>query len=140
MLSKKDISEAALALDPAYAQAYSGLAFSYYVMALMGVRPADELKHLAIAAAEKALAIDPSDSESYTVLAVLAGIFDYDWTRAEKHHVKSVTVDQVSPRSELAVKPVNTAWATASSGAPNSEGSPAVLIFTILVINHHLLS
>jgi hypothetical protein len=31
-----------------------------------------------------ALATDPSDSESHTVLAVMAGMFDYDWNRAEK--------------------------------------------------------
>ncbi len=97
----KEHFEQALAIDPNYAQAYSGLALTYYVLAVMGAAPASELKPLAILAAEKALAIDPSDSEAYAVLAVLAGMFDYDWKRAERNHLKSVTVEQVSPRARF---------------------------------------
>ena len=86
-------------IDPAYAQAYSGLALCYYVLALMSPKPIGEMRLLAISAAEKALAIDPSDSDSHTVLAVMAGLLGYDWDRAEKHHLKSVSVEHVSPRA-----------------------------------------
>ena len=101
VLKAKEHFEQAAAIDPNYAQAYSGLALAYYVLALMGMGPIAEMKRQAIAAAEKALAIDTSDSESYTVLAVLADIFDHDWTSAENHHVKSVSVDNVSPRARF---------------------------------------
>jgi tetratricopeptide (TPR) repeat protein len=87
--------------DPNYAQAHSGLALCYYVLALMGAKPAGEMTQLANAAAEKALALDPSDSESHAVLATMAGIFDYDWNRSEKHHLKSVAVEHVSPRARF---------------------------------------
>jgi Tfp pilus assembly protein PilF len=88
-----------LAIDPNYAQALSGLALCYYVLAVMGAKPAGEMTPPANSAAEKAIAIDPSDSESHTVLAVMAEIFDYDWNRAEKHHRMSVAVERVSPRA-----------------------------------------
>jgi len=97
----KDHFERALAIDPDYAQAHSGLALSYCVLGAMGARPVSEMKPLAIRAAESALAIGPSDSESHTVLAVTAGIFDYDWERAGKHHLKSVTCEHVSPRARF---------------------------------------
>ena len=97
----KEHFEQALAIDPNYAQAWSGLALSYYVLGAMGALPISEMQPQARLAAEKALVLDPSDSESHTVLALMAGIFDYDWDRAEKHHVKSVTVEHVSPRARF---------------------------------------
>jgi eukaryotic-like serine/threonine-protein kinase len=93
--------EQAIAIDPVYAQAYSGAALCYYVLAAMAIRPAGEMLPMATAAAQKALAIDPSDSESYAVLGVLAAMFDHDWNRAEQHFLKSVSVDQVSPRAHF---------------------------------------
>jgi tetratricopeptide (TPR) repeat protein len=50
---------------------------------------------LAKAAAEKALAIDPASSEAHSVLATVAGIFDYDWTLAETHHRKAMAAEPV---------------------------------------------
>jgi len=67
--------EKALAIDPNYAQAYSGLALTYYVLAVMDAAPASELKPLAILAAEKALAIDPSDSGVVHGVSSVSGNF-----------------------------------------------------------------
>ncbi len=50
---------------------------------------------------EQALAIDPSDSESYTVLACAAGLFDHDWERAGNNFAKAVSVENVSPRARF---------------------------------------
>ncbi len=91
--------ELAIAIDPDYAQAYSGLALCYYVLANMGARPLSEMKHLAKHAAEKALALDPTDSDAHTVLGGMAGIFDYDWEVARGHHLKAIAGDTVSPRA-----------------------------------------
>ena len=101
VLKAKEHFERALAIDPNYAQAYSGIALCYYVLAAMGARPADELTPLVYSAAEKALAIDPSDSETHMVLAVMAGVFNYDWACAGKHHRMSVECENVSPRARF---------------------------------------
>ncbi|MDB4908006.1 MAG: serine/threonine protein kinase [Gemmatimonadetes bacterium] len=97
----KEQFDRALAIDPSYAQAYSGLALCHYVLALMGVRPLEEMKLLARQAAEKALAIDPNDSDSHMVLAVMAGVFDFDWTTASRSFQKALAGEHVSPRARF---------------------------------------
>jgi len=77
----KEHFEQALAIDPNYAQAWSGLALCYYVLALMGVLPYGEATDRIHQIAEKALAIDASDSEAHLVLAMTAGVLNYDWER-----------------------------------------------------------
>jgi TolB-like protein len=52
----KECFEQALAIDPNYTLAYSGLARYYYTLATLGIMPAREAAPLAKSAAEKALA------------------------------------------------------------------------------------
>jgi serine/threonine-protein kinase len=100
-LKAKEEFERAVEIDPAYPEAYSGLAFTYYLLATFGVKPAAEMNPMARAAAEKALEIDPSDSESHAVLAVLAGVHDHDWETAASRHALSLQAGQISPRAHL---------------------------------------
>jgi serine/threonine protein kinase/Tfp pilus assembly protein PilF len=93
----KDCLGQALAIDPNYAPAYAGLAGYYYGLAVLGIEPAAGVAHLAISAAEKALAIDPANSEAHSVLAIMAGVFDYDWKVAEKHHRIAIAAEPVPP-------------------------------------------
>jgi TolB-like protein/tetratricopeptide (TPR) repeat protein len=93
----KEEFERALAIDPHYAQAYSGLALCYYVLAAMGARPFGELTPFATLMAEKALSIDPTDSDAHTVLGLISGVFNFDWERAGKHHLLCVTGENDSP-------------------------------------------
>jgi eukaryotic-like serine/threonine-protein kinase len=95
MAKGKECFEQALAIDPQYAQAYSGLAAYYYTLAVLAMKPAGAMLPLAKAAAEKALAIDPASSEAHSVLATVAGIFDYDWIVAETHHRKAMAAEPV---------------------------------------------
>jgi serine/threonine-protein kinase len=94
MAKAKECFDQALAIDPQYAQAYSGLAAYYYTLAVLTLKPAGDMP-LAKAAAEKALAIDPASSEAHSVLATVAGIFEYDWTVAETHHRKAMAAEPV---------------------------------------------
>jgi hypothetical protein len=48
-------------------------------------------------AAEKALAIDPADSEAHSALASIAAMFDYDWKAAEQHFRKAMAAEPVPP-------------------------------------------
>jgi serine/threonine-protein kinase len=95
----KEHFEQASILDPAYAQAYSGLAFCYFVLASQGAGPVGDLTQLAIQAAEKALALDPSDSDAHTLLGVMASVFNYQWKQAETHFLRALACEQVSPRA-----------------------------------------
>ena len=81
----KECFEHALAIDPNYASAYSGLAGYYSALLLYGIKPTGDMAPLAKSAAEKALAIDAANSEAHSVLACLAAIWHYDWKTAEVH-------------------------------------------------------
>ena len=70
--------------DPAYAPAYVGLADSYNQLGtvLIGGQPPTEIRPLAIAAARKALEIDPDLAEAHAALAY-ARLYDWEWAAAE---------------------------------------------------------
>jgi TolB-like protein/Tfp pilus assembly protein PilF len=87
----KEFFEQALAIDPNYAPAYSGLAAYSFSLVGIGIKPTGDVASLAKSTAEKALAIDPANSEAHSVLATMAAICDYDWEMAEKHHRKAMT-------------------------------------------------
>jgi len=93
----REFFEQALAIDPNYASPYSGLAVYYYTLATFGIRPAGEVAPLVKSAAEKALAIDPADSEAHSALASIAAMFDYDWKAAEQHFRKAMAAEPVPP-------------------------------------------
>jgi serine/threonine protein kinase len=93
----KECFEQALAIDPNYAPAHSGLAMYYLSLAGLSMKPVGEVAPLAKSAAEKALAIDPANSEAHSVLAGMAAIFDYDWKAAETHHRKAMATEPVPP-------------------------------------------
>ena len=101
-LSAVGYFERAVSIDPHYAQAYSGLALCYFVAGGLGTRPVSEMRPLAKLAAQKALAVAPAQSEAQIVLALVAGIFDYDWKEAEKHHLCSLAGENVHPRAHFA--------------------------------------
>lgn len=70
--------------DPAYAPAYSGLADCYNQLGtvLIGGQPPTEIRPQAIAAARKALEIDPELPEAHAALAY-ARLYDWQWAAAE---------------------------------------------------------
>jgi TolB-like protein/Tfp pilus assembly protein PilF len=80
----KDYFDQAIVRDPGYALAYVGLA-NYYVAAPdYGPIPENEAAPKAKAAAEKALAIDPSSAEAHAALAgSLWSLFDFRAAEAE---------------------------------------------------------
>ena len=78
----RECLERAIQLDPDYALPHSTLAeYYYYLAALMEVRPRDVIPKM-IAAAEAAIALDPSAAEAYASRAVGRIIYYYDWQGA----------------------------------------------------------
>jgi serine/threonine protein kinase/TolB-like protein/Flp pilus assembly protein TadD len=75
--------KAAIDADPAYADAYAGLADCYNQFATVAVgRPPGENRALAIAAARKALEIDDQHAEAHAALG-FAKLYNWDWAGAE---------------------------------------------------------
>lgn len=81
----------AIAVEPSYAQAYSGLADSYLL--LSDWRPQAEVIPKARAAAERAVAIDPTLAEAHTSLALIAQNYDWDWKETERLYRRAIELN-----------------------------------------------
>jgi serine/threonine-protein kinase len=73
----------AIAKDPLYALAYSGIADCFSLLGLWGLLPPKEVYPKAKAAAKKALEIDKSLSEAHNSLGFVHAFYDWDWEAAE---------------------------------------------------------
>lgn len=73
----------AIHLDPAYPQAYAGLADSYLSLVLIAEPRPEELLLRARIAALAALRLDDSIAEAHTSLAYARFYYDWDWPGAE---------------------------------------------------------
>ena len=81
-----DCFEAALARDPAFALAYTGIADSWAMLGFdfFGGVPAAQGMPRAQAAARRALELDETLAEAHSPLGVTAMLYDRDWTEAER--------------------------------------------------------
>jgi TolB-like protein/DNA-binding winged helix-turn-helix (wHTH) protein/Tfp pilus assembly protein PilF len=79
--------------DPAYAQAYAGLAQSYALMAGYGGSLPTEAMPRARAAAHRALELDERLPEAHSALAVIAQNYDWDWATAEKQYRRAIQLN-----------------------------------------------
>jgi TolB-like protein len=79
----------AIDIDPAYAEAWAGLADSYYELST-AVLPAVEAMPKARAAALKALAIDPNMVEASATIAQVQAQYDWDWVTAEQSYKRAL--------------------------------------------------
>ena len=83
----------AIASDPNYAQAWSGLADSLVTIGnLENVRPSDYIPQ-ARDTARKALELDPNLAEAHAVLGRIAAHYDYDWATAENEYNKAIRLN-----------------------------------------------
>jgi tetratricopeptide (TPR) repeat protein len=82
----------AVAIDPAYAPAYVGLADSYIVLGNFGTYRPRAIDPLAKGAALKALEIDPELGEAYASLGNIQQNYDWDWAGAEKSFLRAIEV------------------------------------------------
>jgi TolB-like protein/Tfp pilus assembly protein PilF len=76
--------ESAIAKDPGYAAAYSGLADCYSKEGQFCIRPPKEAFPRARDAALRAIAIDPTLAEAHGSLALVLCLYDWDWDGAER--------------------------------------------------------
>lgn len=76
--------EKAIARDPNYPLPYVGVADGYAMLGVFGVLAPDEAFPRALAAANKALELDPELGEAHTSLAHIKGVYERDFAGAER--------------------------------------------------------
>ncbi len=85
--------EQAIAEDPGYALAYTGLADAYALEVDYRAIPVTEGMRRARAEAERALALDDSLAEAHTSLAWVTFIHDWDWDRAGREFRRAIELN-----------------------------------------------
>jgi TolB-like protein/DNA-binding winged helix-turn-helix (wHTH) protein/Tfp pilus assembly protein PilF len=88
----------AIAIDPSYAPAHSGLADSYRLLGAPGWevdQPADLLQK-AKAGAERALQLDPESSEAHAVLSMVKLDYDWDLAGSEREVLEAIRLNPSS--------------------------------------------
>jgi TolB-like protein len=80
----RDFFDRAIALDPGFAAAHSGMAVATFLPVFIGASPAHEAMPLARASAQRALDLDPFSQEAQGVLGIVAAVCEFDWKEAER--------------------------------------------------------
>jgi serine/threonine protein kinase/tetratricopeptide (TPR) repeat protein len=83
----------AIAKDPTYALAYSGLADCYTWLPAFAFLPPKEAYPKAKEAALKALELDDTLAEAHTSLALLKANHDWDWSGAEREFQRAIALN-----------------------------------------------
>jgi serine/threonine protein kinase/tetratricopeptide (TPR) repeat protein len=78
-----DCFHRAVELDPAFARAHAGLADSYLILGVYGLRPPALVMREAEHAARVALRLDPGLAEALTARGCVRGMYAWDWTGAD---------------------------------------------------------
>jgi eukaryotic-like serine/threonine-protein kinase len=91
----------AIAKDPAYSQAYAGLADSYIFTAFVNVPPKEAYPR-AKEAALKALELDETLAEAHIPLAVIKTQYDWDWSGGEREFQRAIALNPSSARAHQA--------------------------------------
>jgi serine/threonine protein kinase/tetratricopeptide (TPR) repeat protein len=89
----KDFYEQAIAIDPGYAAALSGLADIYMLFGLFAYIPRNEAESLAKQAARGALEFDPDSADAHASLGVIKEVFDWDWEGAENEFKRAIELN-----------------------------------------------
>ncbi|HSP06113.1 MAG TPA: tetratricopeptide repeat protein, partial [Acidobacteriota bacterium] len=85
--------QAAIDMDPNYALAYAGLADCYTLLPAWALSAPADAHPRARAAAEKALALDPTIAEAHAALAHTQHNFEWDWAGAERSYRKAIELN-----------------------------------------------
>ncbi len=84
--------ERALEIDPQFAPAHAGIADTYSQLSSLYM-DVQEAMPRAKAAAERALAIDSTLASAQTALALVHGVYNYDWAAAEKGYRRALELN-----------------------------------------------
>jgi serine/threonine-protein kinase len=82
----------AVARDPEYAEAYTGIADAFAVLPLYGTAPPDSVLPLALAAANRAIELDSTLAEAYASRGSLLGS-SWQWEDAQRDFRRAIALD-----------------------------------------------
>lgn len=85
--------EQAIARDPSYALAYSGLADSLAVLGVFGIRAPEDVYPKARLAVDKALSIDPNLAAAHSALGHIKVQYERDWDGAAREYALALRLD-----------------------------------------------
>jgi len=85
--------EQAIALDPAFAEGYAGIADANVLLYNFGLRPKNEVVPKATQSVNRALQLNPNLPAAYCSLALIQFLSDHDWKAAEQSLRKAIELD-----------------------------------------------
>ena len=89
----------AVDLDPAYAQAWAGLADGYTTSGYSGLKPAVEVMPRALEAARRALELDPQLAEAHSALACASLLYELNFDLAEREFRRALELNPSYPQA-----------------------------------------
>jgi TolB-like protein/Flp pilus assembly protein TadD/DNA-binding winged helix-turn-helix (wHTH) protein len=89
----------AIARNPSYALAYSGLADAYAMRGFRGGFPSKDALSRAKAAALKAIELDDTLAEPHASLAFIAETHEWDWATAEREYKRALELNPADARA-----------------------------------------
>jgi serine/threonine-protein kinase len=95
--ASKQMFEEAIRLDPNYALAHDGLAYSWYLEGFLGFLAPKEAMPKAKAAVRRAIELDETVAEAHATLGVILALYDWDWAGAERELIRSIELNGASP-------------------------------------------
>jgi serine/threonine protein kinase/Tfp pilus assembly protein PilF len=95
--ASKKMFEEAIRLDPNYALAFDGLAYSWYQEGFLGFVAPKEAMPKAKVAVRRAIELDESVAEAHATLGVILALYDWDWTGAQRELIRSIELNGASP-------------------------------------------
>jgi eukaryotic-like serine/threonine-protein kinase len=87
----------AIDLDPNYALAHDGLAYSWYLEGFLGFVTPKEAMPKAKASVRRAIELDETVAEAHATLGVILALYDWDWAGAERELIRSIELNGASP-------------------------------------------
>lgn len=91
----------AIALDPDYASAHAGYASALDAATAYNLGAPEQLMPEALAAAHRAIELDPRNGEAFTELGSVQTIYEWDWTAAEQNLVRGISLDPSNSIAEF---------------------------------------
>ncbi|MEO7660687.1 MAG: tetratricopeptide repeat protein, partial [Pyrinomonadaceae bacterium] len=83
----------AIAIDPSYALAYTGLADAYRSLSVAGEMPSADVMPQSKLAGQKAIEIDDTLADAHAVLGFTIFWYDWDWEAAENQFKRALELD-----------------------------------------------
>ncbi len=83
----------AIDLDPNYALAWSGLADSFLMLFAWGIEPPAEAAPRVVAAAERAIELDPTLAEPHATLGYFKTLYEWDWEGARQEFLLPIELN-----------------------------------------------